>query len=90
MRLVKKVKIIIMCKDTVVMIRKIDGKLFKIVNECGPNSVNLEDIMSSYCNKQTKIMIIGKWIMNAVALVKLIYRLKVSILISSNKRPYLI
>ena len=81
MRLVKKVKIIIMCKDTVVIIRKIDGKFFKIVNECRPNSVNLEDIMSSYCNKQTKIMIVGEWQMNVVEFGKLIYRLKVSTLI---------
>ena len=80
-RLVKKVKIIIMCKDTVVIIRKIDGKFFKIVNECRPNSVNLEDIMSSYCNKQTKIMIVGEWQMNVVEFGKLIYRLKVSTLI---------
>ena len=63
---------------------------FKLVNEYRTSMVNLEDIIFSYCNKQTKIMIIGEWIMNAVALVKLIYRLKVSILISSNKRPYLI
>ena len=63
---------------------------FKLVNEYRPNIVNLEDIISSYCNKQTKIMIIGEWQMNVVALRKLIYRLKVSTLISSNKRPYLI
>ena len=44
-----------MCKGTVVMIRKIDGKWFKIVNECGPNSVNLEEIMSSYYNKQLRL-----------------------------------
>ena len=63
---------------------------FKLVNEYRPNIVNLEDIISSYCNKQTKIMIIGERKMNVVALGKLIYRLKVSTLISSNKRPYLI
>ena len=63
---------------------------FKLGNECRPSVVNLEDIISSYCNKQTKIMIIGEWQMNVVALRKLIYRLKVSTLISSNKRPYLI
>ena len=67
-----------------------DGQnFFKLVNEYRPSRVNLEDIMSSYCNK-TKIMIIGEWEMNVVALMKLIYRLKVSTLISSNKRPYLI
>ena len=65
-------------------------KFFKLVNEYRPNRVNLEDIMSWYCNKQTKIMIIGEWKMNVVALMKLIYSLKVSTLISSNKRPYLI
>ena len=63
---------------------------FKLVNEYRTSMVNLEDIISSYCNKQTKIMIIGEWQMNVVALGKLIYRLKVSTLISSNKRPYLI
>ena len=63
---------------------------FKLVNEYRTSMVNLEDIISSYCNKQTKIMIIGEWQMNVVALRKLIYRLKVSTLISSNKRPYLI
>ena len=63
---------------------------FKLVNEYRTSIVNLEDIISSYCNKQTKIMIIGEWQMNVVALRKLIYRLKVSTLISSNKRPYLI
>ena len=68
-----------------------DGQnFFKLVNEYRPSRVNLEDIMSSYCNKQTKIMIIGEWKMNVVALMKLNYRLKVSTLISSNKRPYLI
>ena len=91
MRSVKKVQIIIIiCKDTVVMIRKMEKKFFKLVNEYRPSRVNLEDIMSSYCNKQTKIMIIGEWKMNVVALMKIIYRLKVSTLISSNKRPYLI
>ena len=63
---------------------------FKLVNEYRPSIVNLEDILSLYYNKQTKIMIIGEWQMNVVALRKLIYRLKVSTLISSNKRPYLI
>ena len=63
---------------------------FKLINEYRTSMVNLEDIISSYCNKQTKIMIIGEWQMNVVALRKLIYRLKVSTLISSNKRPYLI
>ena len=87
----KKVQIIIIiCKDTVVMIRKMENFFFKLVNEYRPSRVNLEDIMSSYCNKQTKIMIIGEWKMNVVALMKIIYRLKVSTLISSNKRPYLI
>ena len=75
-----------MCKDTVVMIRKMDPKkFFKLVNEYRPNKVNLEDIMSSYCNKQSKIMIIGEWKMNVVAIIKLIYMLKVSTFISSNK-----
>ena len=60
-------------------------KFFKLVNEYRPSKVNLEAIMSAYCNKQTKIMIIGEWKMNVVAIMKLIYRLKVSTLISSNK-----
>jgi len=41
--------------------------------------------MSAYYNKQTKIMIIDEWKMNVAAIMKLIYRLKVSTLISSNK-----
>ena len=92
MRLVKKVQIHYVQgysgKDTEYGIWM--KNFFKLVNEYRPNIVNLEDIISSYCNKQTKIMIIGEWQMNVVALGKLIYRLKVSTLISSNKRPYLI
>ena len=45
--------------------------------------------MSSYCNKKSKTMIIGECQMIVVELKKLIYRLKVSTLISSNKRPYI-
>ena len=63
---------------------------FRLVNEYRPEKLNLEDIMSSYCNKKSKIMIIGECQMNVMALRKLIYRLKVSTLISSNKKPYLI
>ena len=60
-------------------------KFFKLVNEYRPSKVNLEDIMFAYYNKQTKIMIIDEWKMNVAAIMKLIYRLKVSTLISSNK-----
>ena len=46
--------------------------------------------MSSYCNKKNNVMIIGECQMIVVELRKLIYRLKVSTLIFSIKRPYLI
>ena len=49
-----------MCKDKVVMIQKWMKYFFKLVNEYRPSRVNLEDIMSSYCNMQTKIMIIDE------------------------------
>ena len=62
--------IIIMFKNTVVMIQKI----------LSPH--NAISILT------TKCMIIGEWQMNVVALGKLIYRLKVSGLRFSNRRPY--
>ena len=49
-----------MCKDKVVMIQKWTKYFFKLVNEYRPSRVNLDDIMSSYCNMQTKIMIIDE------------------------------
>ena len=67
-----------------------DENFFKLVNEYRPKKVNLEGIMSSYCNKKSNIMIIGECQTIVVELKKLIYRLKVSTLIFSIKRPYLI
>jgi len=62
---------------------------FNLVNEYRPGKVYLENIMSVYCNKKSKIMLIGECQLKALRNY-IIYRLQVSTLISSNKRQYLI